>query len=685
MRQTFNAIGQFRVLPGHHCLEVLNGIFFCHSYKTDFFTSISSTGRPHTTNVEIGTTSSSKYQVSRHQRFHFEYPILKKILLKMSLPSNSVLHPTSPEYADNTIHTLQTVSGENFEIRLKGSLGGDNGVGFSMACVFIAECVSEHSPRYDHPFVVKIFDPRYSSGMREEFKLGEFDFDLLQDFANIVDAGDFDAFAERMATSYEPSDNLSELSKSILGSFHVSPLSIGDIYSQVLADDRVKDAFVTDGVFDEPDALSRETSVWVLSQHMFQHEATLHEYLNQSPEAPVVRLKEVGFIQPKTLATAMPCFGFGATIMELVEGYPMSTLSELCSLSTEAFQQAPAEVRELIPVGKANARRFFENVNHLIQFPSSVGLSSRDPNLGNVICSADPGGNGTKLTWIDVGQFQPLSGRKFTSPKALQYLKGMCLARYAVQANEGFEDDMYDRYSFLFRKVGYSSVIVRDLKLKRFRDWGGKISMTFAWRLIMEDICFDDWDAHTTPVDTRLSVVLIRMAKKIMDREKGMRQLSPKGAREKQDWFQRAVLKLHFLLCSPTGDEFQVTSAATDAVVRFDTIMTAAGYPGSDVVAINCFDDSSLLSTADYPYPSVEEVVKHLSETRIFPERFWSADWSFQRIEAELMYRFEKVFRLKIDYLYKPSTLNMKELANALGKLATEEQDWSQQGRRKTW
>jgi hypothetical protein len=70
---------------------------------------------------------------------------------------------TTHEYADDTIHTLACDDGTSFEIRLKRSLGGDNGVGFSMACVFIAECVGPENPFGNQPFVIKISDPRYVS------------------------------------------------------------------------------------------------------------------------------------------------------------------------------------------------------------------------------------------------------------------------------------------------------------------------------------------------------------------------------------------------------------------------------------------------------------------------------------------------------------------------------------------
>ena len=108
------------------------------------------------------------------------------------------------EYADNTVHTLQTESGDSFQMRLLHSLGGDNGVGFSMTCVFVAKYLEKDSPRYDGPFVVKIFDPRYPTRLREEFDTGKFGNDALPATKDVVDSGEYHLYAELMISKIDP-------------------------------------------------------------------------------------------------------------------------------------------------------------------------------------------------------------------------------------------------------------------------------------------------------------------------------------------------------------------------------------------------------------------------------------------------------------------------------------------------
>ncbi len=547
------------------------------------------------------------------------------------------------EYADNTIHTMHTESGDSFQVRLLHSLGGDNGVGFSMACVFVAECLEEVSPRYSGRFVVKIFDPRYSTRLRDEFHAGEFDLAALPAIKDVVDSGSYNSFSELMISELDPPEDLSDRTRQLLSEFTMWPLPYGDVLSQALAVEEVREAFVADEVIMAPGAIDRELYTWVLSEHMFHHEASMLQYLNRFPDTPVVRLKEVASINPKTMASSVPSMSFGVIIMDLVDGYPMSKLKELCMMDKEAFRQAPDEIRKLIPNDKESARRFFTEVNHLIQFPTSVGVQSRDPNLDNIMCSAGLDGKG-QLTWIDIAQFQFLQA-KHRTPDSADDMKKMCLVRFPMPVNDCFEEDLYDSFSFLYRKAGCPGVSMYDLRLRRFRDFGMQISTTFAWRLIMEDICIADWQEAERPTDTRLSTLLIRLAMKIMVQERNatMQQGRPSNGVEKQDCFHRAVWKLYQLLCRPSETGSSCKTAAMDAVQRFEDLMAKAGYPyGSVVVSANIYDNSILMGKNDI-VPAVENIVQHLRDTRIFPTRFWSADWSYERIAWELRARFRKL------------------------------------------
>ncbi|KAJ9610393.1 hypothetical protein H2200_005170 [Cladophialophora chaetospira] len=573
----------------------------------------------------------------------------------MSLERDLELKPTTThEYSDNAIHIMHTESGEAFQIRLKRSLGGDNGVGFSMACTFVAECVAKDNPRHTGPFVVKIFDPRYSTRLREEFGAAAFDPNTLATIADAVDNGKYNLFTEKMISEYVRPSNLSERTQEIFSTFEVPDLPFGDVYSHALANEGdVCEAFVADGILDTPTPIDREMFVWLLSDHMFQHEASVHRYLHRFPQAPVARLKEVASITPISATGLTSSLSFGAIIMELVEGYPMSNLKELVSLNEESFRQAPSGLQKLVPTDKESAKRYFSELNQLIQFPTSVGILSRDPNLDNIMCSARGNGEGIKLTWIDVAQFQPLSAKQFHSPEPASSMQKMCLARFAIPVNEYFEDEMYDGFRFLWRRTGYSSTSMQELKLKRFREFGVSISTTFAWRLIMEDICINDWVDTEQPTDTRLSVLLMRMAKAIMGREKedAKRQSRPGSGTEKQDCFHRAVLKLHFLLCSSEGDKLDCAPAALESVTTFEKLMADAGYPDGILVASHDVSGNSLLVDEKCMPPCMEYIVDHLRDRRIFPTRFWSDDWPFECIEAELETRFKKVMKLRAESL----------------------------------
>ncbi|KIX98780.1 uncharacterized protein Z520_05241 [Fonsecaea multimorphosa CBS 102226] len=566
----------------------------------------------------------------------------------------------SHEYADGTIHTLVDQSGQPFEIRLKRSLGGDNGEGFSSACVFLAECVSRGQdsppPRYDGAFVVKIFDPRYSTGLRQEFGVSDFDPDILEYIAESARRGDQAAFERDLTDPYSPPRGLSETTQEILSELLPS-LRFGDIYGQALADDYVLQALLADGILaTPPDDVERELFVWLMSQHMFRHEENMYRYLSQFPSAPVVRAKEIVKIQPKLpthslnddkLAALSNAMGFGAILMEFVSGHTMSELRKLCLLSPEEFKEKPAEVRALVPTCRESARQFFEDVNNLLRFPLSVGIQSRDANLGNIMCSARPDGKGTQLIWIDAGQFQPVLDVDVRAPVT----RYESLATFQTKIDEQQEQEIYGNLSFIFRKVGYSNSLVHDLKLERFRQWGRKVSMTFAWRAIMEDICFEDWEGGR-PIDTQLSICIIRMAKSIMDQEKALAGvvtgIPPRAAPERQDFFHRAVLKLHYLLCAESADEPYVTPLRREAAARFDTLMASAGYPDGQVVVFGGSHAELMSRDGKCTYPSVEEVAQHLEATRIFPTRFWSADQPVDSVISELKERYEKVLKRRV-------------------------------------
>jgi len=189
----------------------------------------------------------------------------------------------------------------------------------------------------------------------------------------------------------------------------------------------------------------------------------------------------------------------------------------------------------------------------------------------------------------------------------------------------------------------------------------------------MEDISINDWRDTEKPTDVRLSVLILKMAQKIMELEKAssLRHDPRKGGIERQDWFHRAVVKLHYLLCSPAGEDFRFTASGLYAAKRFETLIAQAGYPGGLVVFGGQFHGIPVPVDEKYLSPTIEEVVKHLSRKRIFLGRFWSSTWSFERIEAELAERFDTVMKIPADFWMQRASLSCDDID--IGQLSLEE------------
>jgi hypothetical protein len=122
---------------------------------------------------------------------------------------------------------------------------------------------------------------------------------------------------------------------------------------------------------------------------------------------------------------------------------------------------------------------------------------------------------------------------------------------------------------------------------------------------------------------------------------------------EQQTWFYRAVMKLYALLCGDGIEDVKNPNACLEAVRRFETLMSGAGYEGAQVV--NAKDTNG----QDCLPPIVESVVEYSlknEESRIFPTRFWSSEETkgdkngdYEAIAARLMERFGKIIDADVE------------------------------------
>jgi hypothetical protein len=88
-----------------------------------------------------------------------------------------------------------------------------------MACVLIAECTTKS--RWNRTFIVKIFDPHYPSGLRQEFGTVSFRMEALPAIAEAVKQCEYRPV---MGATFEPPEKLAERTREILGRFLIWPL-----------------------------------------------------------------------------------------------------------------------------------------------------------------------------------------------------------------------------------------------------------------------------------------------------------------------------------------------------------------------------------------------------------------------------------------------------------------------------
>jgi hypothetical protein len=316
----------------------------------------------------------------------------------------------------------------------------------------------------------------------------------MQEF---IDDGSYAAFETALTKPFEQPEGLPAAAQDLLNAYTPGLKWWGDLYADALANPSRCQIMVASGLMEDPMTFDRELFAWMMSEHMFQHESTMHKYLDSFPEAPVPRILRVCAIKPKTIGSGIQ---FGAVCMEITPGYPMSRIYEACKTigDDDLFQREPDDIRALIPKDKDSFRRYFTQLNHPLQFPASVGVQSRDPNADNIMCSNNPDGT-LKLTWIDVGQFQPLAAaaQHRSDGNPLEIIRSMCLSRTNYRVNDQNENEMYSDFSYYLRGSGFLSKTVQDLKLNRHRNFGSKISMTFAWRLIVSLASEFCWQLRT--------------------------------------------------------------------------------------------------------------------------------------------------------------------------------------------
>ncbi|KAJ9608476.1 hypothetical protein H2200_007464 [Cladophialophora chaetospira] len=347
------------------------------------------------------------------------------------------------EYADQSIHTLQNDSGDSFGIRLLSSLAGKDGVGFSMACVFIAECVDQENPRHHGRFVVKIFDPRHATRLRESLKLPAFNNTTFEEVVAAFKNGTFAAFEEQMCTPVTLPSTLSRRTRNRLRHPEFDPVIYYALFVRGFDDIKITDELIGHGLTHQHSTLERELCVWLESKQDFNHEAEMHRYISQFPKAPVVRCMEITSIRPRLsypadIVVDAP-FTFGVVVMELLEGCTLGELENLKYGTSQNLEEQSAGMQALLPKMAKDPKEIIEPFRRFWLFPLSVGIQSTDPNPGNIVFCPGDEGSGIKLLWIDVCQFQPRLEKVIYAPSVFPWSPDVAIARHVISTNMHLE------------------------------------------------------------------------------------------------------------------------------------------------------------------------------------------------------------------------------------------------------
>ncbi|KAJ9608477.1 hypothetical protein H2200_007465 [Cladophialophora chaetospira] len=105
------------------------------------------------------------------------------------------------------------------------------------------------------------------------------------------------------------------------------------------------------------------------------------------------------------------------------------------------------------------------------------------------------------------------------------------------------------------------------LGVNRFGSFSVKYRL-FSWRVIVEDICFNEY-TYEEPLDVDLLSVILRIARDVMRLD---------GIPNDHADYARAVTRLYYILCAADTNDMLNSPEAVEALVRFRGVVKSSKF-----------------------------------------------------------------------------------------------------------
>ena len=265
-------------------------------------------------------------------------------------------------------------------------------------------------------------------------------------------------------------------------------------------------------------------------------------------------------------ASSQP-FEFGAILMDDIVGQTLGDVLAASEDTTGLVGMPPA--RALIPQLAEDGLDLYRALNEAVFSMCTAGLQTSDYHAQNLIVQNPGAGKPWHLTWIDMGAFQPLYHKCRLSQKFYPPTGETSLTRAPVEADPQLEHEMHSHLHLLTGRCDINPHEKRALLLQRFREFRYAPEKTFAYRLLMESICFPaSLDAEAMELPFLLEVIRLTAA---------IVQLEGAVSPTQKQW-ARTFVKLNRLVCGPISTSQTITEADACALHRFEQLSLKRGY-----------------------------------------------------------------------------------------------------------
>ena len=522
-------------------------------------------------------------------------------------------------YTNNTILHLRDAGGSIRTMRVLSQLGNTCARVLRVAEVDIE---GQESP---HHAVLKIFDPRYSDGLRHYYGLAPFDHDRLKEMEAFLDSGAVENFQAQLRTPMSTYD--AWVAKCGADDDDEVPNLLGHVLESALEDNDFLDEMIKIKILTKPTSLQVEAFLWEKCRQLCCHEQSIYTLVELHPSMPCPQL--LGFLKtclPSNLSRQNDLsFQFGAILMQHFPGHTLGAIVDL------SLQDGDATVfpgtRELLPRTKVAADILLHDMNLALQSMARIGLQTVDYHSNNVFLHALPDGQTTRLKWVDLASFQPLKAKYALNPDFFPLSDDNCFVLERVGADHEVDFSLFQDVSLLTRQCDISPAKRQASFLERYKEYCFDSDSTFAYRVIMESVCFPTYFDERCP-SVPLLLVAITATKDLIQHETRISSAETRWA--------RIVVKVNRLLAAEEACNADITQSDANAIGRFEHIVRQSGRtqllncakdaPISHVV--ECDDDDSDDSKPrvedDATGSSVSDVVKLISlHVPIFGD-FWS-------------------------------------------------------------